>query len=187
MTAIPKGLCQCGCGQRTSIATTSNATRGLVRGEPVRFVHGHHARVREHNGNWKGGRRVDSHGYVRILVPDHPRADPRGYVAEHVVVAEEALGKPLPDGAEVHHVNRVRNDNRNRNLVICEDNAYHSLIERRQRALDACGNASWLFCRFCHEYDAPGNLWIDKKRPSRAHHPACASEYSRQRRKAVAR
>ena len=39
--AIPAGLCQCGCGRETSIARRTNASRGHVKGQPVRFVIGH--------------------------------------------------------------------------------------------------------------------------------------------------
>lgn len=41
---IPVGLCQCGCGKRTSIATASDKKRGRVKGEPLRFVLGHNRR-----------------------------------------------------------------------------------------------------------------------------------------------
>jgi hypothetical protein len=45
---IPAGLCQCGCGEPTPIATrtrTPTATRaGTVKGQPVRYIHGHNAR-----------------------------------------------------------------------------------------------------------------------------------------------
>lgn len=41
----PTGLCGCGCGQRTDIATVNHATRGWVKGQPKRFVHGHNARL----------------------------------------------------------------------------------------------------------------------------------------------
>jgi HNH endonuclease len=35
------GLCQCGCGIETSIATRNRKDRGWVKGEPVPFIHGH--------------------------------------------------------------------------------------------------------------------------------------------------
>lgn len=41
---IPKGLCQCGCGEQTNLVTQSNAKRGLVRGEPRQFLPGHATR-----------------------------------------------------------------------------------------------------------------------------------------------
>jgi hypothetical protein len=36
-------LCECGCGQPAPIATSSHAKRGLVRGQPKRFISGHNA------------------------------------------------------------------------------------------------------------------------------------------------
>lgn len=79
-------------------------------------------------------------------------------VLRHVLIAERALGKPLPAGAHVHHVDGDRSNDRNDNLVICPDAAYHQLLHRRQRALDACGHADWRKCHICKQYDAPENL-----------------------------
>ena len=42
---IPYGYCHCGCGEKTAIAVCSNKSRGHVRGEPLRFCHGHNSRV----------------------------------------------------------------------------------------------------------------------------------------------
>lgn len=46
MTDVPYGYCQCGCGQKTKIATQSDSKRGYIRGEPVRFIHSHSSRIR---------------------------------------------------------------------------------------------------------------------------------------------
>ena len=35
------GLCKCGCGQPTSIATRNRRGRGWIKGQPVPYVHGH--------------------------------------------------------------------------------------------------------------------------------------------------
>lgn len=35
------GLCQCGCGNKAPLAVMTNRKRGWVKGEPVRFIHGH--------------------------------------------------------------------------------------------------------------------------------------------------
>lgn len=55
---------------------------------------------------------------------------------EHTYLAEKALGKKLPSGAEVHHMNGDKADNHKYfNLVICPDRAYHMLLEKRARDL----------------------------------------------------
>jgi hypothetical protein len=41
---IPFGYCQCGCGQKTNIAKKSS--RGVKKGQPCRFLHGHNPQKR---------------------------------------------------------------------------------------------------------------------------------------------
>ena len=151
------GLCACGCGQRTTIANKSNAKYGWIAGKPVRFIKGHALRLLPRSANWKGGRHNNGR-YIRVWAPDHLNADARGYVYEHVLIASRALGKALPDGAEVHHWNGDKTDNRPVNLVLCQDRSYHMLLEARLRAYLACGNPNWRKCSRCKRYDAPENL-----------------------------
>lgn len=43
---VGSGFCECGCGQRTSIAKHSNRFNGNVGGMPKRFIRGHSSRAR---------------------------------------------------------------------------------------------------------------------------------------------
>lgn len=128
-------FCECGCGLETSIVKTTSRRLGLIKGQPRRFRVGHAARGRR-NGKWTDGRRIHNNAYVTIKRPDHPNANGLGYVPEHVLVAEKALGHVLPDGAVVHHHDGNGFNNDPSNLVICENQSYHVLIHARQRMLN---------------------------------------------------
>jgi len=78
--------------------------------------------------------------YRKVYKRGHPKADRKGFINEHVLIAETALGKALPDGAEVHHVDENRRNNARRNLVICQDHQYHRMLHARARVVRAGGN-----------------------------------------------
>jgi hypothetical protein len=125
-------LCQCSCGKTTA-----------VRGRDLRQGHtrscGCLAReltskrsaelLRRKSGSdsyaWKGGRTIGCGGYIKVYKPDHPRADSKGYIFEHILVAERLLGEYIPEGYVVHHLNGIRNDNREENLWIFPSQSAH--------------------------------------------------------------
>ncbi|HEY6707688.1 MAG TPA: HNH endonuclease [Actinomycetota bacterium] len=65
------------------------------------------------------GRWVDPTGYVWVRGPKgHPNAKRGNWIAEHVLVMSELLGRPLRDGESVHHRNLLKDDNRPENLEL---------------------------------------------------------------------
>jgi hypothetical protein len=46
-TNIPYGFCHCGCGQKTKISTVSLASRGWVKGKPLKYLHCHRRHTKE--------------------------------------------------------------------------------------------------------------------------------------------
>lgn len=94
---------------------------------------------------------VTHQGYHKVTVDGVPRL-------VHVVAAERALGKRLPAGAIVHHVDEDKSHNEGTNLVVCPDQSYHRLLHERMKAMEACGNPNWRRCRYCKEYDALDRL-----------------------------
>lgn len=100
----------------------------------------------------------------------------------HIEAAEKALGKKLPKGAEVHHINGDQTDNRNANLVICQDHKYHSLLHMRGDALAITGNGNLRLCCVCQIYDNPMHM---RASGTRVYHAKCMAFRSRKRREQI--
>lgn len=109
-------------------------------------------------------------GYILRYLPEHPRARPRGYVPDHILIAEKALGKFLPVGSVVHHLNGIKSENSGNNLVVCQDERYHQLLHLRMKRKEKYGNFSVKKCKKCcaikHLSQFPPNL----KAIDRHHH-----------------
>lgn len=106
----------------------------------------------ERHHRWKGGRTRDTKGYVKVMCSGHLRADRDGYVREHILLAEKALGKSLPPGVQVHHVDENKGNNDPGNLVICQDASYHTLLHLRARSYIATGSSNMKRCASCKEW-----------------------------------
>jgi len=138
---IPYGYCHCGCAQKTNLITHTSRRNGLIKGQPYKFIIGHSnkgkrnpPKFRDQNPHWKGGKVKggENGNYNLVLVGYNGRSI---YKCEHILIAERILGKTLPRAAIVHHVNGNPRDNRNCNLVICEDQKYHMLLHKREKLL----------------------------------------------------
>jgi len=117
---------------------------------------------------WKGGRSVKPGTYVKAWT------GPNEVRSEHRVIAERALGHALPPRAVIHHWDEDKTNNDPRNLVICEDTAYHALLHARKRRLDDTGSLELKRCEVCGtvkalvEFGAAAEEWDRKRRACRA-------------------
>jgi hypothetical protein len=94
---------------------------------------------------WKGGRTIDRDGYVRLYKPDHPWPRRGGYVLEHVVVMELAIGRRLEPDETVHHKDHDRQNNDLANLEIRrrgEHSSHHRKLDVHRRERDSRGRFS---------------------------------------------
>lgn len=109
--------------------------------------------------------------YLTLYKPQHPNSNSQGRIREHVYKASLALGKPIPKGIQVHHIDNVSKNNVNSNLLICTA-SYHKLIHARTDAYNLSGDANNMKCAYCGEYDSPSNMY---KRPNQyqAWHLSC--------------
>lgn len=141
----------------------------------------HYTRLRRHGDVTKRLRAANGECYLhrgrkRFGFTDEAK---RGNVQEAVVIVERLLGKKLPRGAVVHHVNENPLDNRHANLVVLQNQGMHNIVHGRAKALAATGNARAKPCRFCHKYELPGVL---KRNGSSHYHLTCAAADQRRRR-----
>lgn len=95
---------------------------------------------------------------------------------KHRSLAEDAIGRPLPRGAVVHHVDGDKLNNAPSNLVICQSQKYHALLHIRQHAYDACGDANRRKCWICQKYDDVNNVTINTN--NQASHTECNAAYA---------
>jgi hypothetical protein len=157
------GLCACGCGEPTTVARKTSTRWGVVKGQPIRFVHGHNAR--------KPG--VE---YRTVVIDGRQREI-------HRVRAERALGKPLPAGAVVHHADGSRSEHAP--LVICQDRHYHQLLHIRMRVKAAGGNPNTdALCTTCKRAKPRGEFSRSRSRRYglNAQCKSCVRAYNQQRR-----
>ena len=78
---------------------------------------------------WKGGTSWVN-GYKVVFRPDHPRSHANGYVYEHILIAEETLGRPLSEMEVVHHDDRDKRNNSPENLIVMASQSEHLKLHR---------------------------------------------------------
>jgi hypothetical protein len=133
-------LCECGCGQPVALARKTLTKRGHIKGQPVRFIPGHHfkrstAPVAYGDNSLqipltRGAAsllsledadlatlhwHVSHEGYANRMEWVIPRKTCRAFRL-HRVVLERMLGRSLQPDEAVDHINGDKLDNRRENL-----------------------------------------------------------------------
>lgn len=132
------GICNCElkCKKKIPIRNTKKQLQ--------RYKHGHN---NHHEGVlcpwWRGGKHIDTAGYVRVIAKWHPFRDSSGKVREHRLVMEKHLGRYLKKGEVVHHINNIKTDNRIENLQLMshsEHSSFTQIEDMSHRICCICGN-----------------------------------------------
>lgn len=138
------GTCQCGCGEPTPLATRTHKARGLVKGQPTRYLPGHQTRYHELPTVptdcgystlcliWQAS--INSNGY-----PIRGTAANGSYLV-HRRVIEDSTGEPMRPGEEVHHLcGQRRCVNRDHLEVMggSEHRSHHAHLRRVARGVES--------------------------------------------------
>lgn len=109
----------------------------IKRGVKIRTKHEATSLVfNKRNPNWGLGRKKVAEGYIEVWAPNHPKANKKGYIREHILVWEKAHGD-LALGYVIHHLNGIKDDNRLKNLTPLPKRIHDSGHLRHGRLKDA--------------------------------------------------
>jgi len=104
----PSGACMCGCGQPVPRAKHGKTKEGIVKGEYIKFLTGHHRRlapvdyiIDESTGCWNWQLSLDRKGY------GHTRLADGTAIGAHRLVYTIHRG-PIPEGMALDHLCRNR-------------------------------------------------------------------------------
>lgn len=129
-------LCECGCGNPAPIATRNWHTKGIKKGQPLRFICGHHRRGQKQSRKEKAkrvrswGRKADFSPYLENKIVRYASDQKRWYCANprkisstipHAKAVYEHFYEEVPKGYAVHHINgccKNLEDDRPDNLIV---------------------------------------------------------------------
>lgn len=73
--------------------------------------------------------------YNVIYLPKHHKANMYGFVREHILIAEEILGRKLTTSECVHHIDKNKKNNDKTNLMIFVSSSDHAAFHKGCKAI----------------------------------------------------
>lgn len=97
--------------------------------------------------------------YIGVYMPKHPNSSKDGCVYEHVLVAEEKLGRYLKKGEVVHHIDENKYNNSSENLMVFKTNSDHASFHSGNKDLCLDGDVyitlnkleKYIVCPVCNK------------------------------------
>jgi len=97
--------------------------------------------------NWRGGKSIDSEGYIYVYQPFHPLCNNNKNVYEHRLIMEQHLKRHLTPIEEIHHkgikypLGSIENkqDNRIENLQLFINKSSHQSFHRKLKQFGKVG------------------------------------------------
>jgi len=83
--------------------------------------------------NWKGGKYINTQGYVMVHAPNHPFKDCRNKVREHRLIAETVFNRYLTPIEKIHHIDGNLQNNNPSNLYLFKTQGEHNKFHRRSK------------------------------------------------------
>lgn len=128
---VQAGYCQCGCGERTNISVKTQGPKGPKKGQPFRFLKGHHRRI-----SFEKRCKIEDRAFS---TPCHIWQGPlhrsgygnAGNGLAHRVFYERHKGK-IPPGLDLHHLCKEK---------LCVNPDHLKPLSRREHALRTKDNA----------------------------------------------
>lgn len=101
------------CKELRDVSLKRDTVSGYEKRRPFCKKCGHKNRIKTlggHASNWKGGRHINSKGYVRVWIGPGSK-----YMFEHHSVWISSNG-PIPNGSVIHHLDENKQNNKIENL-----------------------------------------------------------------------
>jgi hypothetical protein len=164
---IPAGLCQCGCGKPTPVATENHKQNGWIKGQPHRFIYGHNGKGKS-NPRWKDltGRkfgRLTVLSFVTFDAAHHSLWLCECSCGTCKVIAKASLVRGLTKSCGcLHRETSIANGKANATHGLWRSRAYRSWVAMRNRCNNPINRSrTYVGVQICNRWQRVENFLTD--------------------------